>query len=243
MNIVSSKVGSWGTQIADLIFPPFCLSCGLPGDWFCDLCSARAEPSPLSWCGSCDRLALADRTLCDRCGRNAGLRRLVSAYRYEGSIEALIRAVKFRPAIIGFANISRLPQLGLRLKTIRPQPTVFIPIPVSASRLATRGFNQAEELALRLGPLLPQARIQTQLIRTRAALPQVGQSAVARQTNVDGLFTWKGAALAGQHCLLIDDVWTTGATMGDAARALRAAGARSVTGLTLAQTPPAALKA
>ncbi len=107
---------------------------------------------------------------------------------------------------------------------------------MGAHRLAERGYNQAYELARRLAPGRADAR---SLLRARETAPQTTLGREERLANVRGAFVVdpvRAAALRGAHVLLVDDVMTSGASLGAAAAALRRAGAARVTALVLART-------
>ncbi|WP_354003746.1 ComF family protein [Ramlibacter aurantiacus] len=111
-----------------------------------------------------------------------------------------------------------------------------VPMPLSRRRLSERGFNQALELARRLGAGCVDARL---LLRVRDTLPQASLDLSRRRANVAQAFAvdpLRAACLAGSHVLLVDDVMTSGASLAAAARALRQAGAARVTGVVLART-------
>lgn len=112
-----------------------------------------------------------------------------------------------------------------------------VPVPLHAMRRRSRGFNQATELAARLGPPVVGA-----LRRTRATPPQMALPAVDRAANVRGAFAparrlgrRRRATVAGARVVLVDDVATTGATLEACARVLRQLGANDVRTLTLAR--------
>jgi ComF family protein len=113
---------------------------------------------------------------------------------------------------------------------------LVLPMPLSLTRLRERGFNQALELARHLAPHLTHAHT---LLRRCDSAHQVGASRQERLEHVRDAF-WvapeRVPVLRGQRVLLVDDVMTTGASMYEAARALRAAGAGHITGLLLART-------
>jgi ComF family protein len=115
-------------------------------------------------------------------------------------------------------------------------PAALVPVPLHRSRLRVREFDQALALAQHLsqGVGIPlQADV---LIRHRPTRSQVGLSAAERRRNIRGAFTvHKPQACADQALLLIDDVYTTGATVQECARLLRQAGARRVDVYTLAR--------
>lgn len=111
-----------------------------------------------------------------------------------------------------------------------------VPVPLHRARLFRRRFNQSAELARRLarpGTFQPQL-----LVRRRATLSQVGLGRSERQRNVAGAFVVPPALavdVAGRRILLVDDVFTTGSTVGSASRALLRAGASAVDVLTFSR--------
>ena len=112
---------------------------------------------------------------------------------------------------------------------------VVVPVPLHTARLRERGSNQAallaREMARRVGLVVEE---QT-LVRWRVTAPQVELDARQRKENVRDAFRCSGDALAGKQVLLIDDVYTTGATLEACAVALYEGGARDVRALTLAR--------
>ncbi len=112
---------------------------------------------------------------------------------------------------------------------------IVIPVPMHWTRRWSRGFNQAERLARRVA----RARhvpVVAGLARVKRTPPQAGLTHSERQRNMQSVFVARHAKrLAGRRVLLIDDVFTTGATAGACAVALKEAGARSVVLLTLAR--------
>lgn len=110
-----------------------------------------------------------------------------------------------------------------------------LPMPLSAQRLRTRGFNQAHELARRLAPDKTDPSL---LLRIRDTAPQSALSRTARLRNVRHAFAvdpLRVGQLAGRRVVLVDDVMTSGASVFAAAAALRQAGAAHVTALVLAR--------
>lgn len=112
---------------------------------------------------------------------------------------------------------------------------VIVPVPLHASRLRERGYNQAALLARELAQRAEIALNERTLVRKRATAPQVELSAKERRENVHDAFCCSDDGLAEKHVLLVDDVCTTGATLEACAIALRKSGARSVQALTLAR--------
>jgi ComF family protein len=110
---------------------------------------------------------------------------------------------------------------------------LLVPVPLHPRRLCWRGFNQA----LLLAQTFPQAVIARNiLVRRRPTLPQIKLSPEQRQSNVKGAFTVPDpATVKGKSLVLLDDVYTTGATVKECARALRRAGAANVDVVTVAR--------
>ena len=226
--------------LLDLLYPPHCLVCeehGRPA--LCESCAARFTPVPEPVCAVCGRPAEGHRP-CRLCaGMSPGgwsFQTARAAAIYEGPLRHAIHRFKYgRMEVLGeplgayLAN--RLVVDGLLSEPVDG----VVPVPIHPARERERGFNQAallgEPVARMLGvPLLPQA-----LRRVRRTPPQVGLPPEARRANLrDALAVPEPANVAGRHVLLIDDVFTTGATSDMCARVLTQAGAASVRVATLA---------
>ena len=156
-----------------------------------------------------------------------------AAARYEGTAREALHAFKFegRRALARPLADLLVEQCGAALPA---DLAAVLPVPLARQRERARGFNQAaligERVARRLG--LPFER--RWLVRVRATVPQSELAAADRSANVRGAF---GASpeVRGHHVALVDDVMTTGATLSECARALRAAGAVRVGALAVAR--------
>jgi len=135
---------------------------------------------------------------------------------------------------LGRLMISALPQ-GV-------DTDVIIPVPLHPTRLRAREFNQSLLLADQLSRHLARPVSATNLVRTAATDPQTTLSRQERLRNLRNAFEIRRPPdLSGKRILLIDDVFTTGATLNECARSLRNAGAGPVFALTLARTVDTAL--
>jgi len=118
---------------------------------------------------------------------------------------------------------------------VRSPADVIIPVPLHAKRLRERGYNQAALLARELGKGVGLPVLEDALVRVRETSPQVDLNAEERKENVRGAFHCPADQLAGKSVLLVDDVYTTGATLEACNLALRQRGVRAVWALTLAR--------
>jgi ComF family protein len=154
--------------------------------------------------------------------------------RYEGALREAILAFKYR----GRSRLARW--LGLLLKEHLerwPLPLeALAPVPLHPRAERQRGYNQAGLLAREAAAAGRYRLVERGLVRRRPTPPQTRLASLAeRRRNVEDAFAARGEGLQGLRLLLIDDVCTTGATLGACAAAARAAGATSVWGLTLAR--------
>jgi len=112
---------------------------------------------------------------------------------------------------------------------------VIVPVPLHARRLRERGYNQAALLARELGKGVGLPVLENALIRVRDTSPQVDLGAEERRENVRGAFHLPDDRLVGKSVLLVDDVYTTGATLEACSLALKQRGVRAAWALTLAR--------
>ena len=121
-----------------------------------------------------------------------------------------------------------------------PAPTILLPVPLSAERLRERGYNQAWELARRLATSLRCEADARLLLRIKDTPHQLAFPPDRRAGNVRAAFAVEPRRLAdirGRHVTIVDDVMTTGATLGELARTVLQAGATEVDVWVIARTP------
>ena len=170
--------------------------------------------------------------------------RAVSYGPYEGRMRAAIHALKYDRLHGAARRLGGMLAAAIaQLADEAPGEMLVVPVPLHRTKHAERGFNQARSLAVRalagLAKSHPEWRLRlasTTLMRLRATENQAGLTPRQRRLNVRRAFSVsEPAAVAGKHVLLIDDIFTTGATARAAAKTLLDAGAKSVWVATLAR--------
>jgi ComF family protein len=176
--------------------------------------------------------------LCQRCREAADAFRLARAplrYRQEGVARAAILLAKHGGRLALLGHLARLLAAEAPRYLAPEEWDVLVPVPLHWTRRWRRGFNQAEVLARGVGRGLGIPVSTAALSRVRATPPQQGDAEARRRNVRDAFRVRRPGRVAGRRILLVDDVFTTGATANAAARALRAAGAADVGVLTLAR--------
>lgn len=221
-------------SIWDILFPKRCVGCGRLGRYFCPTCietlpviTASDTTCPMCLCHAIDGVTHL------KCKTRFGIDGLTSACFYKGQIKHAIRTIKYRGVYdIAHEFLTTIPKYTLGRA---PKVDVIIPVPLYRSRQFLRGFNQAEVIARLLGQKL-NIPLRTDILRrikyTRAQASLRGRS--ARTTNVSGVF-WATHDVRGLRVMLVDDVFTTGATAREAAQMLKRSGATMVWMFTLAR--------
>ncbi len=229
--------------LAARLLPGSCLLCGddAPAP-VCAACRARylAHHGPL--CRRC-ALPLPSGSAAPECGAciaaPPAFDASIAATLYAPPADLLVQALKFRaqlPLATAFAQL--LMQAAMQQPRVATADVV-IAVPLSAERLAERGFNQAQEIARPLARALQLPLVTSACARVRDTAPQSGLAPADRRDNMRGAFAvMQREAVDGKQVLVVDDVMTTGHTLGALAACLKRNGAASVTNLVFARTPP-----
>lgn len=163
----------------------------------------------------------------------------LAAVDYTHPWDGLVGRFKFHAALDLARPLARR-MLQAQRNAAWPVPDLLLPVPLSRARLRERGYNQAWELARRLGRELSCPVDPALLLRVRNTLHQLALPPGERTGNVRGAFAvepLRRAELAGRRVTLVDDVMTSGATLAEASRVLLQAGATEVHVWVLARTP------
>jgi ComF family protein len=230
-------------RAVDLVLPPRCLCCGaVMGDdaGLCPACWPKVDFVGAPMCARCGlpfEFAVEETSLCGACAAKPppylGAR---AVFRYDDASRDLILGFKHADKLHGAPAFARW--MAAAGADLIAASDAILPVPLHWRRLFARRYNQAEVLATALGratglPVLPDA------VRRRRATPSQGHLTRAqRGRNVAGAFAVPAKRrhlVAGRKLLLVDDVMTTGSTIGAVCRTLRRAGAGELRVLVLAR--------
>jgi ComF family protein len=220
--------------------PSLCAVChSWDAQAICNACTARfAQQVPR--CEQCALQVPAGVRHCGACVVNPpAFDRALAAVDYAHPWSALITQFKFHGALDLAPALAALLQAAQRGGGA-PLPQILLPVPLSPQRLRERGFNQAWELTRRVARTLDVAADAQLLLRVKDSPHQLALPPEQRAANVRGVFAvepLRRAELSGRHVAVIDDVMTTGATLGEIAKLLKQAGAARVEAWSLARTP------
>lgn len=221
------------------------LSILLPQD--CQLCAAGSGATLL--CRGCrDSLPRTGAACCPQCampspaGETCGacLKRpphfdvTHAALRYAFPADRLVQSLKYNARLPVAVLLAEL-LLEHQRKTGAPPPDTFIPMPLHPARLASRGFNQAVEIARHVARTLQRPMLAATALRLRDTPPQADLPLAHRRANLRGAFACP-ENIAGLSVAVIDDVMTTGTSLNELARVLKRAGAARVENWVAART-------
>ena len=218
-------------QLAALALPPRCPGCGVPvaeDHGFCAPCWGTLHFLGPPWCGGCNLPFRYDRGEGARCAeclqsppRHAGVRAAVA---YGDVARTLALRLKYGGRS-GFAET--VARLMVRVAPV--EADLLVPVPLHRWRLWSRGFNQAVLIADAVGRHAGKPVDRTALVRSRATPVLRGLGGKGRAKAVSGAFrVVRPQAVRGRAVVLVDDVYTSGATAGACTAALLRAGAASV---------------
>jgi ComF family protein len=214
---------------------PRCLLCQIePGAPVCAGCSADFLPQRHR-CSVC-AIGLPESLAATRCGACVSdppqFDRTIALADYAAPISQVIVMLKFGHRLALADDLGRLLAGPLRAAA----PDLLCAVPLSYERERSRGFNQSAEISRSAATESGIDYVGGLLLRVRDAAPQMTLKRTERRRNVKGVFAVRGE-VAGRHVGVIDDVMTTGSTLDELARTLKAAGAARVSNFVIARTP------
>ena len=199
-------------EVIDFFFPRECIGCGKVGDFICIHCSKK--------------LPRLNPPIC--------LDGIRSVFVFDGALRDAVLSFKYRN-LRAIANCLGDFMAGY-YKVNNLTGDILVPVPLNEKRIRDRGYNQSELLARAISMQIGVPVNEKVIRRTRDCQPQARTKNVdERRRNMENAFSHMGDEVRGLDVVIIDDVCTSGATLEACASALKAAGAKRVTGFTLAR--------
>jgi len=263
-NFIIRNAGRAWAFFLDLIFPIECLSCGRESSWLCRECFKKINLKTKQYCLACKRENEFGR-FCLTCQAIYSLDGVWIAALYEDKlIGQAIKHLKYhfissladtlgKILIMSVNNLIRQTRIlsgnlkdglswhdlnlakGAPLAILNFSANLVIPVPLSRKRGHWRGFNQAELLARKVAEKYGLALDSNNLLRIKHKIAQAKLNEIHRLENIKNCFVWRGGNLNKKNIILVDDVVTTGATLNECAKILKANGAGEIFGLVVAK--------
>jgi len=203
--------------------------------WLCHYCEKLFQPLIKPGCNICSAPVNPDVKVCASCnGKNFSFIHNRSAFAYDDLVRDMLHEIKFRGKKHIAQGLGRL--WGRSFLEPIPKTAILIPLPMHPAKKRQRGFDQAQVLAKAINETTG-IKVEYILERTRDTAPQSGLHPRQRIENIDGAFRIKpelSGKIIDQNIILIDDIYTTGSSLNECARVLKAGGALDVYAITLA---------
>lgn len=230
--------------LLDLLFPIYCINCQKEDKYLCQDCQQILEISENNFCLCKVPKRLKKAGKCQRCQKKK-LNGLYSAIFYQNFLaKSLIQKFKYQPYLKDLAKtltsliINHFELLAFSQNDLKEKFSEFkiVAVPQDKKSFKKRGYNQAEEIAKELSKFLEIPLIKDCLIKIKKTLPQAKLKESERKENIKGaFFCQKIDLIKKKKILIVDDVFTTGATLEECAKVLKEAGAKEVWAITVAR--------
>jgi len=209
-------------KFLDLIFPPKCGYCGeitTSKNYICEKCNNLLIQNYINRCKFCGKISLVDK--CPECERKTlYYEKLIFCSEYNETFRQKIHLYKFLDKKYLYHFFTELLYNYVKNEEFE----VIIPVPISKERYRERGYNQAGLIAKKLAKLLNKDYLDNVLIKNKNTERQSEQGFKERQKSVKDVFEIKdGFKIVDKKILLVDDIFTTGATANECAKMLKLA--------------------
>jgi competence protein ComFC len=226
-------------RFLDLLYPKHCLGCNKSGEYICSSCLLKLRPV-LQICPVCERGSYFGQTH-NLCKTKYSLDGLTSFLAFEGIVRQAIHRLKYRLVtdlkdelfLVILRAVKQQTGLSNFIKQYQP---IVTSIPLYWLKENVRGFNQSTLLGQAIAKEFDLKFSDKILLRQKASISQTRLSITERRQNIKDAFKVNPYSLLPvTSYLLVDDVWTTGATLKTACTLLKHSGAKKVWGLTIAR--------
>ena len=247
--VKNGVLGRVGRGILDIVFPVMCFGCGKEGKYICEKCEGFVGEAAFI-CPVCQESSFTGERHA-LCSTLYGLDGLVGIWEYEGFVKKCISQIKYQGVThaIGEVAIRAFGVMAQNLQRAHPflsfllsEHTYITYVPMAKSKEKKRGFNQAACVAREIGSIAKK-EVLPLLQKVKDTKSQTELDKKERLENVKDSFAVTGelSSQAGAQLpkwvVLMDDVWTTGATMKECCKVLKRSGVQLVWGFVLARTP------
>lgn len=221
----------------NLIFPVECVVCGQDGCYWCDSCKNKIQYLDEQICLFCNKNQTTTG-ICESCLSQTALAEIISVAKYKDTVlEKVIHELKFNYLEKLAEDLANLLSLKIiqKQKAVELSQAVLIPIPLHKKRFLQRGFNQSELIAKIISAKF-NCELKTDILyRQKSTSQQAKLDRQQRLENIKQAFRcWQPDTIKNRIVYLLDDVFTSGATMNEAAKVIRACGAQKVIALVVA---------
>lgn len=236
--MIIDKLKTSQNWFLDLLFPKKCLGCGQEGEWLCADCKLELRVNQTDCCPICQHSSFAGR-VCGNCSNQSSLNGLWVLADYKNElIQKMIWRIKYDFIIELTDYFNELIVQYFSRGFNWESGFLLAPVPLHRRRFLRRGFNQAELICQAIQKVFDSEIAGALLKRTIHRQPQVNLPAHQRRENVKDNFVINqkvSAFYLDRKIILVDDVYTTGATMQECAKVLKEGGFQEVWGLVVAR--------
>jgi len=233
---LKEEVGKLVKLIKDTLFPAYCLGCDKEGEFVCDNCYKTLGKAGVFYCPVC-HAKNNDGSCCEGCKNKISIDKHIALlpYKEDSLVGKMMHSFKYQYTEDVAFIFKKLAQDFFEQYNV--EVDFIVPVPLHKRRYVERGFNQAEKIAELISKQLnkPLKKI---LKRNRSTKQQAKLKREERLKNLEDAFELnlkEEIDLKNKTILLVDDVFTTGSTIGECAKVLKNAGVREVVGFSVAR--------